>query len=76
MLSSILFQNGHIGVALSENGGLELEWMLWSVWWLMRQIDTLKAESNTKCSECVHWLLDCWTGYKSTVMGALFRIII
>ena len=40
------------------------------------QIDTLKVESNTKCSECVHWLLDCWTGYKSTVMGALFRIII
>ena len=35
MLSSVLFQNGHIGVALSENGGLELEWMLWSVWWLM-----------------------------------------
>ena len=35
MLSSVLFQNGHIGVALSENGSLELEWMLWSVWWLM-----------------------------------------
>ena len=36
------------------------------------QIDILKAETQSVQSVCT----GCWTGYKSTVMGALFRIII